>query len=548
MKLSTYTLIFLLKLNFVIAQSITSAATEELEVICKAWGLIKYHHPDVQSGKYDLDNLLLRSLEDSDNGKPVNEIVKTWLTSINSSSITNTVDNTNMPMTDSHKWIFDTPALDNSLKDELNNLTKSISNRKFYVKTSKIGNIEVINEKQYSLDVVADDKHLRLLILFKYWNIIEYFYPYKELIGTDWSNILTRYIPMFISASSDLEFQLTFLKLTVEINDSHGNYFSPEIITFFGAKYIPSHFKVIDDKVVISGHYNQALATENNLHLGDIIFTVNGVSVKERMKYLEEYTPGSNSSRKKYNHRYSLLNGNEDSVTLGIIRDYDTIQQKVVRININDFDIPLHQPKWEMMQNGILYLRTWEISGKDIKALKKEMMKSKALIIDLRKYPKFSVGERLIEIIKDKKSIYFKRRIPDLKQPGNFISLDGRVSGPKGKFQYQENIAVLVDEKTQSYGEFIVMDLQSCKNVKVVGSQTAGAVGMMSKFNVVDNYSTAFTGTGVYYPDHTNVQRIGNKIDYEIQVSIDGLRKNKDEILNAAILLLKSKIQQQNDN
>lgn len=547
MKLSTYTLIFLFKINFVIAQSITSTATEELEVICKAWGLIKYHHPVVQTGKYDLDNLLLRSLEDSDNGKPVNKIIKTWLTTINSSTITNIANNKKMPMTDSHKWIFDTPTLDNSLKDELNNLTKSITNRKFYVKTSKIGNVEVINEKQYSLDKVVN-KHIRLLILFKYWNIIEYFYPYKELIHTDWDNILRRYIPMFISATSDLEFQLTFLKLTVEISDSHGNYFTPDIIKFYGEKYIPSHFKIIDDKVVISDHYNQALATKNNLHLGDIIFQVNGVSVKERMKYLEEYTPGSNSSRKKYNYRYSLLNGNEDSVTLGIVRDLDTIQQKVGRINIQDFDIPLYKPKWEMMDNDILYVRTWEISGKEIKALKKEMMKSKAVIIDLRKYPKFSVGERLTAIIKDKKSIFFKRRVPNLKQPGNFISLDGRVSGPKGKFQYRENIAVLVDEKTLSFGEFIVMDLQSCKNVTVVGSQTAGAVGFMSTFNVVDDYSTTFTGTGIYYPDHTNVHRNGNKIDHEIQVSIDGLRKNKDEILNAAVILLKSKIQQQNDN
>jgi len=541
LKILIYTIPYFLNLNLLLAQNTIPSNSNDLEVICKAWGLIKYYHPDVQTGSYDLDNLLLRSFEDIDNGKNVNEVINTWLNSMSSSDFDNIVKNESAANDSIHKWMFKTVTLDRALVDKLNYLTKTITDKKYYVKSTKIGNVEIVNEKKYSLNKV-ENRHIRLLILFKYWNVIEYFYPYKELMNNDWHSVLKKYIPIFISASSQLEFQLAFLRLTVELNDSHGNFFTQDIIRFYGEKYIPSYFKVIDDKVVISGHYNHKIAIENNLHPGDVIFEINGIDIAKRMNYLEEYTPGSNSARRKYNYRYSLLNGNEDSVKLGIVRDQDTIQQNVGRIYTKDFDLPLDKPKWETMDDNILYVRTWAINGKDINALKEEMMKSKGIIIDLRTYPKFHVQNRLIGIIKENKSVFFKTRIPNLKQPGKFIALEGDPSGPIGKYQYRDNIVVLVGDQTLSHAEFFVMDLQSCNNVTVVGSQTAGAVGYMSTFNVVDNYDTAFTGTGIYYPDNSNVQGKGNKIDHLIQVSIDGLKRNEDEILNAAITILKGKI------
>ena len=67
LKFLIYITPYFISLNFVIAQNTIPSNSSDLEVICKAWGLIKYYHPDVQTGSYDLDNLLLRSFEDIDN-------------------------------------------------------------------------------------------------------------------------------------------------------------------------------------------------------------------------------------------------------------------------------------------------------------------------------------------------------------------------------------------------------------------------------------------------------------------------------------------------
>ena len=37
----------------------------------------------------------------------------------------------------------------------------------------------------------------RLLALFRFWNVINYFFPYKKLIDDPWENVLPRYIPKF---------------------------------------------------------------------------------------------------------------------------------------------------------------------------------------------------------------------------------------------------------------------------------------------------------------------------------------------------------------
>ena len=41
--------------------------------------------------------------------------------------------------------------------------------------------------------VPAEDDGIRILALFRYWNIIEYFFPYKHLFKEDWTNALKNF-------------------------------------------------------------------------------------------------------------------------------------------------------------------------------------------------------------------------------------------------------------------------------------------------------------------------------------------------------------------
>jgi C-terminal processing protease CtpA/Prc len=95
-----------------------------------------------------------------------------------------------------------------------------------------------------------------------------------------------------------------------------------------------------------------------------------------------------------------------------------------------------------------------------------------------------------------------------------------------------------VNAESQSQAEYTTMAFQSSPNVKVLGSQTAGADGNVSQITLPGNIVTCFSGLGVFYPDGTAAQRVGVKIDYPIKPTIKGIIEGKDELLEKAISLL----------
>ena len=104
---------------------------------------------------------------------------------------------------------------------------------------------------------------------------------------------------------------------------------------------------------------------------------------------------------------------------------------------------------------------------------------------------------------------------------------------------YKGKVAILVNESTQSHAEFSTMALQVFPNSKVIGSQTAGADGNVSKFNIAGNL-TAFTGLAVFYPDGRETQRIGIVPDIEVKPTIKGIKEGKDEVLERALEYIKT--------
>ena len=67
---------------------------------------------------------------------------------------------------------------------------------------------------------------------------------------------------------------------------------------------------------------------------------------------------------------------------------------------------------------------------------------------------------------------------------------------------------------------------------------TAGADGNVSRISLPGNILTMISGLGVYYPDGTETQRKGVKIDIVIHPSIKGIKEGKDELLEKAIEII----------
>ncbi|HEX6427634.1 MAG TPA: hypothetical protein VF008_08120, partial [Niastella sp.] len=65
------------------------------------------------------------------------------------------------------------------------------------------------------------DAGFRLLALYRYWNIIQYCFPYKYLIQENWNNVLAEFVPKFVNAATELDYKLAALELIARIHDTH---------------------------------------------------------------------------------------------------------------------------------------------------------------------------------------------------------------------------------------------------------------------------------------------------------------------------------------
>ena len=427
-------------------------------------------------------------------------------------------------------WTQDSVYFNKSLSLKLKYIEKNRNQGDhFYVEKQPVGNIKVTNEPEYKNFEYPSEEY-RLLGLFKYWNIIEYFYPYKYLTDQNWDSVLKEMIPKIRNTPNKKEYHLTLEELIAKLDDTHASItFSEEKL-----KYLPIKISQVDNKAVVSGFYNDSLAKLSGLHLGDFILKINELEVeKETDKYLK-YVAGSNSNIKIKLTYVKLFKGLEDSISLTINRN-DTIKTiRAKRYDFNDFNYR-NNPKTiksKSISDAIGYIIMANVKERDIKDIFKSFKNKKALIIDLRNYPSF-IYYKFSEYLNQEKKNFATYYCPEINYPSRYTSTYLRTNASKNAFNGK--IIILVNEESLSLSEFTAMAFQTADNVITVGNQTAGADGDVVKFEYLGGFKTTMSGNGVLYPDGTLSQRDGVKIDVIIKPTLEGLRQGRDEILEKAI-------------
>ncbi len=539
-----------LTLLFITSSSVLTAQSEitenqKLQSLCKVWGFLKYYHPQVAKGKFNWDEQLLNkipSVRKAENKEEFSKVLFDWIDGLGK------IPKCNFCSKPSDKEYFD-KNFDLSWIDDSKVFTKTLSKKLRFIEANRfqgkqhyvgaahkrVGNIKINNEIEYK-DFDWENENLRILTLFRYWNIIEYFFPYKYQTETNWNQILIQMIPRFLHPKTERDFHLAMLELVVSVDDGHAGLVTYMTNRFFGYYWIVAKYKLKDKKAIITGFYNDSLAKQNDFKVGDIITKVDakkiGTIFKERMKYIS----GSNTSRKMQNAYYQIFNGSSDSVDIEFIRNEKTYTKTVGRYWFKDFNYEWKEKSktYKIIDGNIGYVDMGTINIKDVSGMMEELKTTKAIILDLRNYPKGTLYS-ILNYISSTRNEFYDVIYPDLEYPGKFVLRNGHLCGKNGELKYKGKVVLLVNEKTQSHAEFTAMCLQTGDNVITIGSQTSGADGNVSKFKLANGSKTQISGIGIFYPDGTETQRKGVKIDVEVKPTIQGIIEGRDEVLERAI-------------
>lgn len=515
--------------------------TENLASLAKIWGFLKYYHPNVAKGTFNWDDQLIQMIpkvEQAQSGEELSKVYLEWISTLG------VVKECKSCQSDSKKesfdknfdlsWIQNSNVFTNQLSQKLKHIEENrFRGSNFYVTSTSNDNILIRNETKYP-DFEYPDKSYRLLSLFRYWNTVEYFFPYKYMTDQKWDDVLLEMIPKFENAINATEYQLSILETVIKLDDSHATFYASKLSDFFGRKFLPAYARVVENKVVITGFYNDSLSKINDIKIGDIIEKVDNHDPLEILAKHKKYVNGSNNSVKTKNFNYLFFNGATDSVSLKISRNDLVLLKKVKRYDRSylKYKPRVYSEKYLIDENNIGIINSEFLQMKDVDEMMQKLNSTKGIIIDLRTYMNFTpymLARRFIQ----SDQAYAKFIKPDLTYPGKFIWTKTEEISPIKNRYYSGKVILLVNEETQSSLEYSAMLLQSGKNVTTIGNQTSGADGNVSKIEFL-GFESGMSGLGVFYPDKTETQRVGVKIDIQVLPTIKGIQEGRDEVLEKA--------------
>ncbi|HEY8955692.1 S41 family peptidase [Chitinophaga sp.] len=524
--------------------SLTTQQEKHLEVLGKVWGFLKYYHPAVMAGEYNWDYELFRILPEilnSSSETARNEVLLRWVNRLTVPEEARRARNSQQTIKfkPDLDWLSDEktlgPALSASLK-KVEALNREDFN--YYLGMEPAGNPAFKNEQAYN-NMPYPDAGFRLLALYRYWNIIQYCFPYKHLITEGWNNKLPEFIPAMVNAADTAAYQTVLLRLIASIHDSHAGVSSPNLV-IRGAdrfKTLPLRVRFAEEKAVLL-----KVADEKcGLRKGDVITAINKEPVTAIVKRLLPLTSASNYATQLNRIERILFQTRDSSLLLDYERDGATGSVTVPAVTYKEAMVIYDPPvgPWKMIGEDVGYVYPGTFKNTQMDSIREAFKNTKGMVIDLRSYPADNLLSSLVPYVLPSPVPFVKFTVGSVRQPGQFGMTGEMKAGSKNKDYYKGKVVILVNATTQSNAEFITMALRLAPRAVVLGSTTAGADGNVSYFALPGGIQTLITGIGVYYPDGRETQRTGIGPDIVMEPTVKGIRENRDELLDKALAIIR---------
>jgi C-terminal processing protease CtpA/Prc len=522
---------------------------ENLVTLGKVWGFLKYHHPAVTQGNrhwdYDLFRVMPAILAAPDRGRANAALLK-WIHGLG--PVTACQPCAKLEIGDIHlkpktEWINDETRLGPDLSKALRSIhtNRSASGKQFYVAlVPGVANPEFHHELDYP-DMKPDDAGLMLLATFRFWNIIEYWFPYRDVLGENWDDVLRQSIPKIGRSRGNEDYQRELMAFIARAHDTHANLWSSmSVRPPVGACQLPVNIRFVENQAVVTGNAMAEDGKTTGLKPGDVIIDLDGIPVSKLVEAWTPYYADSNQAARLRDMARTMTRGTCGEVSIRVRRDGKDLSLTAKRMpptranpGLATHDLP--GDTFRLLSRDVAYLKLSTIKASDVERYISQATGTKGLIIDIRNYPSEFVVFALGQLLIDRPSPFVRFTIGDLSNPGAFHWGATAISLKPQAPHYSGKVVILVDEVSQSQAEYTTMAFRTAPGARVVGSTTAGADGNVSSIPLPGKLRSMISGIGVFYPDKRPTQRVGILPDVPTAPTIEGIREGRDEVLEEAV-------------
>lgn len=524
-----------------------SSSTIDYSKLCKIWGYLKYHEPIIGGGECNWDSILISTLEKIDQGYSIESASFELFSFIDvpKNLSTHSCEYSNSLQYDLYPfWNRDSSYIDkNSLKSlrEIQCSFKSFDN-KYYGLDASSG-VPVFHENSYS-ERGFPDKNYRMLSLFRFWNVIEYFYPYKHLISRNWDDVLLDYVDVFASADTEIKYFLALRKIGSLLNDAHVTVHMPIDQKWYG-KYFSNYFIQYQSGVFLFDEYNSYLPHDDLFKVGDVFLEYNGIKISIIADSLKKYY-GASSIENSYRRIALMLTRGHDSLRkVKILRQDSILEYSVKMYSIDSF---IDEPREDTASktklfNEVYYVNLKNVYYSEVDSIMNIAKGYPAIILDNR-FGSNSVSYKIAMCLGFDNNVFCNVILPDTLCPSSFYKLPLSIPTDSLYDKWKGNLYVLSNGYTMSHGEFSNMIYQSYDNCKIIGTPSSGCDGNKVRLDLPGGGYIYFSGIGIEYPDGRQTQGIGITPDIVVHQNIHMLQNGLDNVLQTAIIHAKRDLEE----
>ncbi len=453
--------------------TLSRAQVTNLATLGKVWGFLKYYHPEVKAGHrnwdYELFRILPMILVAPDRTSADAALVH-WIGTLGevpACKACTHADMKKLPLKPDLAWISDERRLGKGLSQRLRWIRdNSPGSDQFYVMLdADNGNPLFRHELPYPLPAYPD-AGFRLLALFRYWNMVEYWFPYRSIIGGGWERVLTDSIPKLAMAKDQDDYVHQMMALIASIHDTHANLWSsldsrPPV----GDCQLPVALRFIQGHPVVYRYLDGDAGKASGMQIGDTLTALDGVPVAQLIKQWSPYYGASNRAALLRQIAEYMTLGSCGDTTLGILRDGKGLQLHAKRFiqTAEDQDYPaqdLPGPTFRLLSPKVAYLKLSTVKAADAASYVTQAAGTEGLVIDIRNYPSDFIVFALGSLLVDKETPFARFTDGDPSDPGAFHWTEPVVLMP-AKPHYAGKLVILVDETSQSQSEYTSMAFRS---------------------------------------------------------------------------------------
>jgi uncharacterized protein (TIGR03437 family) len=379
--------------------------------------------------------------------------------------------------------------------------------------------------------LVVGDRATRLAGVILAWSVVQNFYPYFDVVQTDWPEALSAALTSAATNAGASDYLITLERLVAAQRDGHGYVFqtSSTSTTYM----VPLIWDWVENQLIVTYIKD---GQQQGVTPGDRVLEIDGTPVENAIAAGKQLISGATPQWILYRTLNALAKCQGQTMELKLEPNASPGTTETVRFNCGT-DTNWTEPRGavvQQLQPGIMYVDLNRATDSDWNAALPALAKATGIVLDMRGYPTTAAPLQYLSQT-PLSSEQWHIPIPTKPDRTDLPFTSEHWTLPPLQPYLNARRVWLTDGRAVSFAETNTGIVEHYKLAEIVGGPTAGTNGNINSNVLPGGFQVSFTGMKVLKQDGSQYMGVGVHPTVPAWRTRSGVAAGLDEVLQRGI-------------